>query len=261
VTGPVSVDELQRAWDALQAGGFRSGTPRRRQPSEAWVPSEKVVVVVGALSRTGATTIALAIGDTATEATRLIECTTAERAGLADATRAELGVFDGWRRGARGNLVIERPVRSGPSPRQVPVPCGTGADLTIIDLGWIAKQDEPSWAENILVTAPQVIVSEATVLGVRALDRWLEQAARPNDTWCAVIGPGFRRWPRALRHETSARISQAYEAGRLQTVPEDARLRVIGPTVAALPRRVTSACASILGQIIHRPEGTSHHAQ
>ena len=67
VTRPVGVDELRRAWHALQEGQFRTRAPRPPQapsarrpevPASAWKPTEPVLPVIGCVGKAGATTAA-----------------------------------------------------------------------------------------------------------------------------------------------------------------------------------------------------------
>lgn len=115
LTPLVSVEELRRAYLALAAGEFTSGTrrPRNRTPdgsASAWCPAagERVILVLGAMAGAGASTTALALATAAGEA-RVIECCTVAASGLAAASQAELGVTpDGWAQGRRDRVLIER---------------------------------------------------------------------------------------------------------------------------------------------------------
>ncbi len=70
-TRPVALEELRRAWLAVQAGDFRHPTKARTgtgasaiaDVTRAWTPAsgERVVPVVGAAGSCGATTVALAL--------------------------------------------------------------------------------------------------------------------------------------------------------------------------------------------------------
>ena len=75
-TRPVAVEELRRAWHAVQDGAFRHparpqdvapatpiATVAMPKPAERWTPTsgELVVPVVGAAGSCGATTVALAL--------------------------------------------------------------------------------------------------------------------------------------------------------------------------------------------------------
>src|SRR4051794_8358028 len=114
----VGVDELVRAWRAIQNGQFRrrghSTAVRTRPPSSraagpveagpaanerGWEPIEPVVVVVGCAEPTGASAVALALA-TAAGDSRVIDCAPLGVSGLAAASTAELGRPDpDWVRG------------------------------------------------------------------------------------------------------------------------------------------------------------------
>ena len=84
----VSVDELKRAWTAVQAGDFRNGTDRgaaRSQrptaPADAeWIPAtgERTIAVLGAAGTVGTSTVALGLGLAAPDPVRVIECCSAD---------------------------------------------------------------------------------------------------------------------------------------------------------------------------------------
>ena len=103
---PVGVDELRRAWLAVQAGDFRRPHPKQRAVAPAspaasveWTPAsdELVIPVVGAAGSCGATTVALALATAAKGRARVVECASASLSGLAAASTAELGADDhGW---------------------------------------------------------------------------------------------------------------------------------------------------------------------
>ena len=118
---PVAVDELKRAYLAVQAGTFRRhrhGTP----PTAAWTPASPVLAVVGASSGSGASTVALALA-TAAGTTRLLECASTAAAGLTAAATAELGRDGaGWILGTRGPVRIERVADTLHGPHEVPHP-------------------------------------------------------------------------------------------------------------------------------------------
>ena len=91
----VSVDELKRAWNAVQAGRFRTGTGATRDlhqlPSpladKAWEPGpgERVLPVIGCAGSCGASTISLALAGAAAMPARVVECSSVT-AGDADRT-------------------------------------------------------------------------------------------------------------------------------------------------------------------------------
>ena len=68
---PVGVDELKRAWDAVNAGEFRTGPGAGKRPrgrgtaaTDDWSPAagEHTIAVIGCAGSVGASTIALAAG-------------------------------------------------------------------------------------------------------------------------------------------------------------------------------------------------------
>jgi hypothetical protein len=255
MTRAVSVDELQRAWSALEGGQFRASAKLRSSGSENWSPTEIVVVVVGAAGRVGATTVALAMGEVASGRVRLVECAPPDRSGLAYATSAELGDAGGWRRGSREALLVERPLAWNDEPSPIPAPIQTERDLTILEIGTAPRV--LGWADGVVATAPQVIVTVATIPGLRALDRLLEPSRPTGGTSCVVVGPNLGRWPKQLRLSMTHRVRDCVDSGQLFTVPEDPRLRLTGLTASPLPRHVASACAPILDQLIHRRKDLS----
>ena len=77
----VYLGELQRAWEAVQAGRFRStARPKTAGHTAApvsaceWFPAETVIPVIGAGGGVGATTLALALATTSTAPARVVEC-------------------------------------------------------------------------------------------------------------------------------------------------------------------------------------------
>src|SRR5699024_4085120 len=101
----VSVEELQRAWVAIQDGRFRhrgpNATLRASTTSGAsteWTPTGQVVAVVGAAGRVGSSTVALALATAADTPARVVECCSPTLSGFTSAASAELGlVSTDWR--------------------------------------------------------------------------------------------------------------------------------------------------------------------
>lgn len=259
----VSVDELQRAWAAVEAGQFRAGPcePRRTVSPQRWNPDEPVIAVAGASGRVGASTVALAIATAADSPPRLVECCPMHMTGLASATTAELGVDDaGWRRGDRGSIVIERTSASFDNPGQVPVPSSTTSALTIVDIGWdlahIRRTD--TWLAPVLDEAVLVLVTVATVPGMRALDAALRAADHADAVWCAVVGRPYKKWPRSVRLACTPAIDAVYGRGRLLTIPTVGSIAVDGITAQPLPDSLVSACRPFLDQKVELPRGNDH---
>ena len=115
----VSVDELKRAWSALQAGRFRTRAGAIREPGQPapppagnrWEPGlgERVLPVIGCVGSCGASTIALALAGSAAFPARVVECSSVTASGLVAASTAELGLHEsGWTRGTRDGVLLER---------------------------------------------------------------------------------------------------------------------------------------------------------
>lgn len=260
----VSIDELQRAWSAVEAGEFRIGGShrRRRTTAAAWTPTEPVVVVAGATGRVGASTVAAAMATAAgRHKVRIIECGPMHATGLAAATTAELGVTStGWRQGMRDQILIERTTGSFVNIADVPTPEPADVDTTLVDVTWDLAQiaGTDSWLGAIAETAPLVIVTAATVPGLRALDNALRLKARPGDTWCVVTGPRMKKWPKPLRLATTTAIDAASTSGRLLTVPEVQSIALTGLTPDPLPPQLVSACSQIFDQTVEHAKGNRH---
>lgn len=117
-TRPVGVDELRRAWLAVQAGDFRHARPKQRAVAPAspgaameWTSAsdELVIPVVGSSGSCGATTVALALATAVKGTARVVECTSASLSGLAAASTAELGADGhGWVHGTRDHVQLSR---------------------------------------------------------------------------------------------------------------------------------------------------------
>lgn len=251
MSAAVSVDELQRAWAAVTAGEFRRSDTglRRRNTTTRWEPDRPVVVVAGATGRVGASTIAVATATATRRPARVIECGPMHASGLAAATTAELGVTaTGWRQATRDQVLIERTTGSFKLPTDVPTPEPTDRDLTLVDISWniAGVVDSDSWLASIVTTEPLVLVTVATVPGLRALDTALQLTNRPNATWCVVIGPTQKKWPKALHLATTAAIAAAEASGRLLTVPHVSPLALTGLTPDPLPPQLVTACQPIV---------------
>lgn len=293
-TRPVSVRELQLAWAAVQAGQFRSDQfgagahPPTVPPhglgvggdrtARDWTPTEMVVVVAGCAGCCGVTTTAVALATVAAAElpaaalTRVVEASPASQSGLLAASTVELGIAgNGWVRGRRGPVLLERTTAVMTSPRDVPVPAPaqSGVALTILDVGWddstaVAAQ---TWVTPFLTerSSPRVLVATATVPGMRRLETALSLIDLPPAASMstellpvlAVLGPPPRRWPRPLSAAIGPLTAALREQGRLVTLPTDQHLSVLGLTPAPLPRRVLAAADQIYRLLPqHTPSST-----
>src|SRR5215210_4401694 len=142
----VSVDELQRAWRALQSGQFRGAAQpwltKRTPPhiSQVWTPSadEQVLPVVRCPGAQGATTFALALATAAKDAARVVECSTPTSSGLVAASTAELGEHpSGWAQGTRGDVLLQRTSTQLAGGNDVPPPLASETStLSGLEVGW-----------------------------------------------------------------------------------------------------------------------------
>lgn len=276
-TRPVAVEELRRAWHAVQDGAFRHpaspqavalatpplATVRTSKPAEWWTPAsgELVVPVVGAAGSCGSTTVALALATVVEGRARVVECASASASGLAAASMTELGADDrGWVHGARDQVRLDRAadVRTHPDAVPTPSPIDTPV-VTVIDVGCQVEQvlDGHDWLANLLANAgPVVVVARATIPGLRRLESTLHLLDAER-TIAAVLGPPRRRWPRAVTHGVGGLTAALVDDGRLVEIPEDRTLALHGLTPAPLPAGLLTAASALLSLI----EGTPHHAR
>ena len=268
-TRPVAVDELRRAWLAVQAGDFRRSHPKQRAVAPAapaaaveWTPAsdELVIPVVGAAGSCGATTVALALATAVNGPARVVECAAASLSGLAAASTAELGADDhGWINGTRDHVQLCRAEGVRVTPDSVPKPSPTDAPVvTVVDLGSQIAQvlAGQSWLTSLLAGGPTVVlVSRATVPGLRRLESSLH-LLDANRAVAAVLGSPRRRWPRTVTHTVGALTGELIDSGRLVEIPEDRTLAVHGLTPDPLPTPLLTAAGVLLSLI----EGNSRHA-
>lgn len=255
-TRPVAVEELQRAWRAVQAGQFRTphtaGRWSRPTPAAAttWSPTGPVLPVIGCIGQAGASTLALALA-TVAETTRVVECCSATGTGLTTAVTAELGhTPTGWRLGRREQVEILRAGGVHCSLADIPTPddpAGPEPVFTVLDVGWDLGQvlATPGWVEQQVGTAEQlVLVTTASVPGLRRL----EVAATvlgPRRCVAVVVGVG-RRWRPGSSVAAGPSIRAVEDAGRLTRIPTDRALARYGVTSDPLPPALLRAAASIL---------------
>ena len=272
---PVAVEELLRAWHAVQDGAFRHparpqdvapatpiATVAMPKPAERWTPTsgELVLPVVGAAGSCGATTVALALATVVEGRARVVECASASMSGLAAASMTELGADDhGWVHGTRDQVRLDRApgVRTHPDAVPTPSPIDT-REVTVIDVGFRVEQvlDGHAWLSSLLTNAGSVVVvARATIPGLRRLESTLHLLDAER-TIAAVLGQPRRRWPRAAAHGVGGLTAALVADGRLVEIPEDRTLALHGLTPAPLPARLLTAAGALLSLI----EGTPHHA-
>ena len=263
VPRPVGVDELRRAWHAVQAGEFRATgasdsnrrRPRRPDSTQArivWTPpvGERVLPVVGCAGSCGATVLAVALASAAEGSARVVECASSTATGLAAASTVELGATsDGWVQGSRDQVRLERAGRPRPHLDAIPAPPGAEEPmLTIVDVAHPIEEvlAGGGWLADLLAATPVVVlVARATVPGLRRLETCVDLVGAGRVV-AAVLGPSRRRWPREVIHSLGPLTGELIAAGRLVEIPEDRVLAVAGLTPAPLPSSLITAAATLL---------------
>jgi hypothetical protein len=274
-TRAVGVEELRRAWHAVQEGQFLAPRPMDRgtvprpiastvADDRTWRPGESVLPVVGCLPQAGATSLALAIA-THNSPARVIECSSPTASGLVGAATAELGTTSsGWIVGRRDQVHLARPSALHMGAGELPLPddAAAGTTLSVLDVGWELGQllALRGWLSATVYAAQQVVlVGTATVSGLRRLETALTllDSARPV---VAVRGPDLRRWPRELTAAMGPATRDQHRAGRWVVVPHDRRLALRGIDSTPLPPALVTAARDVLrhvGAAGHLPKGTS----
>lgn len=261
---PVGVDELKRAWQALNAGEFRTGPgagkgPRGRGTAaeDDWTPAdgEHTIAVIGSAGSVGASTVALATGLAAAAPVRVIECCSVTASGLAAASTAELGLHPtDWRQGKRDHVLLERASEVLAGVDEVPLPTDAEHDtqLTILDIGWEAGQllATDCWLAEAVRTADQVVlVTTATVPGMRRAGVVVDLLAghwQPEQITLAIRGPRRKKWPRGLEQAGGPAVRRALDADRCVEIPEDRELAVNGLDSRPVPAPLISAARQLL---------------
>jgi hypothetical protein len=255
----VSVPELQRAWRAVQAREFRQGSPAAAARadvvpgSRTWAPGngERVLPVVGCGGASGASTVALGLASAAGRSARVLECRSGTTSGLAAASTAELGLHrSGWRRGLRGDVLLER--ANGLLSRVDDVPLPSVPDrplaLTVLDVGWDLRHvlDFPCWmGEQVRAAGVVVVVSRATIPGLLHLETTLSLLDQIRAV-AAILGSPCKRWSKAVWHSSGPMTKAVQDSGRLVVIPHDSRLAATGLDSRPLPRQLLEAAHAIL---------------
>lgn len=257
----VGVEELQRAWRAVQDGQFRAhhrepvpAHPCRSQKASSWSPPGPVLPVLGCIGQAGASTMALALA-TAAGSARVVECCSATSSGLGTAVTAELGhTPTGWRLGRRDHVSIVRASGVHLSLAEVPAPdeptdhpVDTEWSLTVLDVGWDLGHvlATPGWVEDQVTGAEWVVlVTTPTVPGVRRLE---VAASLLGPHRCVAVVVGGSRRCRATSSVAAGPSVRALESSQqLARVPRERSLAQDGITAAPLPPALLRAAAGIL---------------
>ena len=247
-----SVAELRDAWRAIEAGEFAHGprsAPTSRSGATVWTPAptERVVAVVGCAGGVGTSTLALALATaTATAASaRVVECCPPMASGFSAAANAELGTEGPWRRGSRGDVLLERPTGA-----TEPVPAVAQVEWTFVDAAWTTvSHPGAGWLGSLVRTLDEVVlVASATLPGLRRLESCAELLG--GDVLGVVVGPTAKRWPRPVK-VAAAGIPASV---RLTDFPLDPRLQVTGLTPDPLPASLLQAAQNVLALLRKEPK-------
>ena len=246
-----SVAELRDAWRAIEAGEFAHG-PRSRPAAPGattvWTPApgEQVVAVVGCAGGVGASTVALALATATGVPARVVECCPPLTSGFSAAATAELGTEGPWRRGSRGDVLLERPIAGDAS---VSVPTESSVEWTFVDTNWVTVPGaRAGWLGSVLRTLDDVVlVTNATVPGVRRLESCAELLGR--DALGVGVGPAAKRWPRPVKVAAAGIPARVH----LTDFPLDPRLQVTGLTPDPLPAPLLKAAQNVLALLRKEP--------
>lgn len=243
-----SVLELQRAWQAIQAGQFSD--PVGRCGSAQWSPSEPTLPVLGVQVGYAESALALALATQEAPA-RVVECASGPVCGLAGAAAVELGPCGSdWSRGLRDDVVVDHCRDLMLDATEVPPPVETDRriDRTVVAVGWDPTHllGVSCWLTELVRSAPCVVlVTAATLPGLRRLENTISLL---GESVCvaAVVGRPVKRWPRTLAGGIGGTTRRLIEVGRLVSVPASPALRVTGITPAPLPQPLLAAANDIL---------------
>ena len=245
-----SVAELREAWRAIEGGEFAHGprpAPTARSAATVWTPapSERVVAVVGCAGGVGASTVALALATAAAVPARVVECCPPLASGFSAAANAELGTYGPWRRGSRGDVLLERPIAGDAI---LPVPTESSVEWTLVDTNWTTASGPGGWLASLLRTLDVVVlVSNATMPGVRRLESCAELLGR--DAFGVVVGPTIKRWPRPVKNAAAGIPARVHVAD----FPLDSRLQVTGLTPDPLPAPLLKAAQNVFALLRKEP--------
>lgn len=267
-TRPVAVEELRRAWRAVQDGTFRAApSPRTAPPpggaAAGWDPPEQVLPVLAVVPQSGASTLALAVATVC--GGRVVECCTATASGLATAATAEMGATPaGWTIGRRDAVHIARTSAIHRCVEEVPVPEDSPdrTAVSVLDVGWDLGQvlTGDGWLTATVTGAPCVLlVTTVTVPGLRRLEVAAELLG-PDRIVVAARGPQVRRWSREVRGAAGPHVRTLGDSGRWVTVPYERGLAVRGLDSTPLPRPLLVAAEDLwrrCGVIGHRTKERS----
>ena len=166
--------------------------------------------------------------------------------GFSAAANAELGTEGPWRRGSRGDVLLERPITGDAT---VPVPTESSVEWTFVDTNWTTVSGaDAGWLGSVLRTLDGVVlVTNATVPGLRRLESCAELLSR--DAFGVVVGPTAKRWPRPVKVAAAGIPARVH----LADFPLDPRLQVTGLTPDPLPASLFKAAQNVLALLRKEP--------
>ena len=205
-----------------------------------------MVAVLGCAGGVGASTVALALATATGVPARVVECCPPFSSGFSAAANAELGTEGPWRRGSRGDVLLERPTASDAT---VPVPAAAKVEWTILDAGWTSMSHPGAgWLGSMVRTLEEVVVvTNATAPGLRRLESCAELLGR--DVLGVVVGPAAKRWPRPVKVAAAGIPARVH----LTDFPLDSRLQVTGLTPDSLPAPLLKAAENVLALLRKEP--------
>ena len=200
---------------------------------------------MGCAGGVGASTVALALATATGVPARVLECCTPLASGFSAAANAELGTYGPWRRGSRGDVLLERPVTDDAT---VPAPTESSVEWTFVDTNWTTVSGPGAgWLGSVLRMRDVVLVANATVPGVRRLESCAELLGR--DAIGVVVGPTAKWWPRPVKVAAAGVAARVH----LADFPLDPRLQVTGLTPDPLPAPLLKAAQNVLALLRKEP--------
>lgn len=157
------------------------------------------------------------------------------------AATAELGRRDGWLRGTRDQVALER--WDDENPVKSPIPLASDLSVTVVDVGsHVLDRSGPSWlSETLDGVGPVVVIGDLSLPRLRRIQQTL--SARWGGSWVVALrGPKPQRSPRYLRQA----LDDLDSSLPLVHVPDDPRLRFRGLDIAQLPPLLLAAAQQIL---------------
>ncbi len=287
-TRPVSIGELQRAWNAVQAGSVRAiAAPSPADPdanpdalTHAPVPvgcglpdpgrvlteagpvvweaaaDERVLPVIGCAGTVGTTTLALALATSSSGTARVVECASATVSGLGSASTAELGLdVTGWRRGRRDRVLLERlgHVLSHPDELPAPIPALTTKSAPEAAINQLRDHDPPAQLEHLTVLDVSLPVEQ-----LLTVDCWLSRQILQAPALVLVTIATVHGWRRlegalALLDATRRAAEAKRPAGQDELGEQMVHVAVVGPPRKKWAKILTSSAGLHTRRLLEGP--------